>query len=240
MGSEEREPTWLRTDEKVEALEALKELNRHLEAIESEGDLNSWKWSLLSLHIALQGFMVWTIRRGHDREVISDKIYRGDQVKGITAKILLWIDSKWRRFLDRRLKRKKYSQVYQEWIEGEREWENVPNDLLCSYDELYGKIKNKIIMEDTWASGRKFQPQGTQGRSIKDLKYWRNKFIHFFPWGVSVDVALFPPILDDCIHTIEFLAFESDHIYFDSDEEERDVRSLIQEIKERLQELQTA
>lgn len=95
-------------------------------------------------------------------------------------------------------------------------------------------------MEDTWASGRRFQPQGTQGRSIKDLKYWRNKFIHFFPWGVSVDVALFPPILEDCIHTIEFLVFESGHIYFDSDEEEGDVRSLIQEIKEKLLELKPA
>ena len=234
MGSEEREPTWLRTDEKVEALQALKELNRHLEAIENEGDLNSWKWSLLSLHIALQGFMVWAIRRGHDREVISDKIYRGDQVEGITAKILLWIDRRWRRFLDRRLKRKKYSQIYQEWIEGEREWKYVPNDLLCSFDELYGKIKNKVIMEDTWASGRKFQPQGTQGQSIKDLKYWRNKFVHFFPWGVSVDVERFPPILEDCMHTIEFLAFESGQINFDSEEEERVVRSLIQEIIEKL------
>lgn len=106
MGSEEREPTWLRTDEKVEALESLKEFKRHLEAIENEGDLNSWKWSLLSLHIALQGFMVWTIRRGHDRDVISNKVYREDRVEGLTAEILLWIDRKWRIFLDRRLNRK--------------------------------------------------------------------------------------------------------------------------------------
>jgi len=238
MGSEEREPTWLRTDEKVEALEALKEFKRHLEAIESEGDLNSWKWSLLSLHIALQGFMVWAIRRGHDREVINDKVYRGDQVEGIQARALLWIDKKWRRFLDKSLKRKKYSQIYDEWMNGKREWENVPNDLLCSYDELYGKIKDKILMEDTWASGRRFQPQGTQGRSIKDLKYWRNKFIHFSPWAVSADVALFHPIFEDCIHTIEFLTFESGHIYFVSDDEEGEVRSLIQEIKHNLRKLQ--
>jgi hypothetical protein len=108
-----REPVWFRTDEKDEALWALQEVHNQLVKLDEQGNLYPWKWIITALHNALQGFMVWTIRRGHDRDIISNKVYREVRVEGLTAEILLWIDQKWRKFLDRRLNRKKYSQVYQ-------------------------------------------------------------------------------------------------------------------------------
>jgi len=117
---------------------------------------------------------------------------------------------------------------------GNREEKYVPNDLLCSFEELYGKIKNKRLMEDTLASGKQFQPQGTQGSSIKELNYWRNRFVHFFPWALSLDAEILHPIFLDCVNTIRFLAFESGHIYFESEKQEAQVGTLLNEISEKL------
>ena len=89
-------------------------------------------------------------------------------------------------------------------------------------------------MEDTWASGRRFKPQGTQGRSIKDLNYWRNKFVHFFPLGFSLSTVLLSPIFFDCINIIKFLAFESGHVDFENKDQKAQVKNLLGEISEDL------
>lgn len=52
--------TWLRTDEAEEAISALENLAEF--AARVSGDLFAWRWTILSLHNALQGFMVVWIR----------------------------------------------------------------------------------------------------------------------------------------------------------------------------------
>lgn len=51
---------WLRTDEAQEAVSALELAVRHLGSVPS--DIFAWRWVVISLHIATQGFMVIALR----------------------------------------------------------------------------------------------------------------------------------------------------------------------------------
>ena len=63
---------WLRTDEYEESVSALEMLAESSSMILS--DNYRWKWVLIALHNALQGFMVLALRQGNGLKVLNDKI----------------------------------------------------------------------------------------------------------------------------------------------------------------------
>lgn len=199
------EPVWLRTDEKLEAINSLLEIRDQLKKLRRTGSFHSWKWIIFALHNSLQGFMVWALRHGNDRDVIKDKI---DKKSG-----------------------KKYLQIYYEQINDKSI--ELPNDLLATFLDLYKKVKSISLMESRWSGGRRFIPEGTQGRSVKSLNYWRNRFTHFFPTGLSIEISGFPCLALDCIEIIRFLAFESGHICFENEDQEAQVNIALDEISEK-------
>ncbi len=48
--------------------------------------------------------------------------------------------------------------------------------------------------------------------SVKMLNTLRNKFIHFLPMGLLLDVSGLPQVVNDCLKIIDFLAFESRNV----------------------------
>jgi len=63
---------WLRTDEIEEAISALEMLAEVAPSIIE--DSYRWKWIIISLHNALQGFMVLALRQGNGLLVLKDNI----------------------------------------------------------------------------------------------------------------------------------------------------------------------
>lgn len=200
-------PVWLRTDKKAEAINALQEVKDHLNKIETEDDLYSWKWTILALHNALQGFMVWALP---ERDVIREKI---DRKSG-----------------------KSYRQLYDEWVEQRREVQ-IPNDLLDTFLGLYKKIKSVQLMESRRTGGKRFVPLGTEGRSVRELNRWRNRFVHFFPSGLSIEVSVFPQICFDNVNVIKFLFSDSGHIIPNNEAQEQLTSTTIKEIKQILEKM---
>lgn len=64
--------TWLRTDEAEEAISALESFARFVEAAQS--DVLNWRWAIISLHIATQGFMVVALRDSAGLIPLQDNI----------------------------------------------------------------------------------------------------------------------------------------------------------------------
>ncbi len=64
--------TYLRTDEAEEALSALEALGEFLPA--AHRDPYRWKWALLALHNALQGFMVLALRGSNGLAALRDDV----------------------------------------------------------------------------------------------------------------------------------------------------------------------
>ncbi|WCR28780.1 hypothetical protein L3476_08655 [Paenibacillus thiaminolyticus] len=61
--------TFLRTDERVETIKSLEKTIQFLE--ESEQDIYQWKWLLISLHNALQCFMVLALKGSNSLNVMK-------------------------------------------------------------------------------------------------------------------------------------------------------------------------
>jgi len=61
---------WLRTDERLEAINSLQMVFEQLPKVKD--DYHNWKWVLIALHNATQGFMVIALRKGTNFDVIRD------------------------------------------------------------------------------------------------------------------------------------------------------------------------
>ena len=71
------------------------------------------------------------------------------------------------------------------WLDAYESGAPLPADLeMDNFLNLYEKIKNDTIL--FYVTSKKFTPEGTQGKSIKDLNRLRNQFIHFTPCSLSL------------------------------------------------------
>lgn len=64
---------WLRTDETQEAVLALQLVSEQLTNLELTGNLHYWNWVIVSLHNALQGFMVLALRGSNNVNVLTEE-----------------------------------------------------------------------------------------------------------------------------------------------------------------------
>jgi len=65
---------YLRTNEEAEAAEALHMASKL--ADELERNITSWRWVIVALHNAVQGFMVLSLRHGNGLMALSDESYK--------------------------------------------------------------------------------------------------------------------------------------------------------------------
>ena len=61
---------------------------------------------------------------------------------------------------------------------------------------------------------QKFDPQGTQGASVKLLNRLRNQYAHFTPRVWALELKGLPTMAKDCLQVAEFLAWESHNVGF--------------------------
>jgi len=139
-------------------------------------DYSMWRWVIIALHNAVQGFMVLSLRHGNGLLALSDKSYA-------------------------------------EWMDAHEKGGPYPSDeKLDTYLNLYKKIKNKELGQI--GGNRRFEPKGTEGKSIKKLDALRNDFIHFTPKGWSLKIDGLPQICADCLRLIAFLGWDTENIFW--------------------------
>jgi len=64
-----RKPIWLRTDELTESVKALEAFYSNIRRV--NGDPYYWKWAVIALHNAVQGFMVCALRGSNNLAVLT-------------------------------------------------------------------------------------------------------------------------------------------------------------------------
>ena len=64
---------YLRTNEEAEAAEAICMASKVADGLER--DLKLWRWVVISLHNAVQGFMVLSLRHGNGLLALDDKSF---------------------------------------------------------------------------------------------------------------------------------------------------------------------
>ncbi len=83
---------------------------------------------------------------------------------------------------------------------------------LDNFMRLYAKIKSDTMMLQT--NSKPFVPNSTQDESVAKLNSFRNDFVHYVPAGSAFDMRAKAKVVLDVLPIIEFLAFESNNIFF--------------------------
>ena len=106
------------------------------------------------------------------------------------------------------------------WLDAYENGAPLPADLeMDNFLNLYEKIKSDTIL--FYVTSKKFTPEGTQGKSIKDLNRLRNQFIHFTPCTLSLVLNGLPEMTLDCLNIARFLAYDSGNIFWPEDSVKR-------------------
>lgn len=123
------------------------------------------------------------------------------------------------------------------WLkEYQSESGKYPHDILDTYLNLYEKIKSdKMKM---YVHSEKFISTPQQDWSVKKLNCLRNKFIHFLPGGLSLEVSGLPQIVRDHAAIINFLVFESNNIIHLNDGFKGRIENLLDDIRDQINKIE--
>jgi hypothetical protein len=141
-----------------------------------------WRWALLVLHQAAQGFMVCALAGSDGTRPLNHK---SRDVKEYIKAL------------------RKYSATGQ--------YPELPPRALDSFLNLYKKVKNADMMRQNTTSQTFIPRRGFQTR-IEDLNTFRNEFQHFTPKKWVIEVGVFLEPAQAAIQLIDFLAFTSQNI----------------------------
>jgi hypothetical protein len=196
---------WLDTNEQEEAISALEFVLESAPRLAT--DIYRWRWVIISLHSALQGFMVIALRSSDGSGPVPDSIImqillaRGakeSQPRHILQKLLV-------------LCRLPRSRCITQILAACRAKELEPREMLHKFLVVYRLLRTRR-MDRYGPLSKRFHPQGTQSHSVRRLNELRNKFIHFTPEGWLLEVSRMPHICLDCLAVIHFLESQSGNI----------------------------
>jgi hypothetical protein len=202
---------WLSTDEGLEAVFSLEMVSECLPKVSE--NIYYWKWVLIALHNALQGFMVLALRGSDSLNVLTKKCAEK------------WLAARERRdktFPERRLDG--FWNLYKKIQTGRETYDEG----LKTGSYLYRKPDDLMLM---YGNSQPFRPHGTQDESVKMLNDLRNDFIHFLPKQSLLGVHGLPRVVDDCVNIINFLAFECGNILWYEEGHKIKTRDLIATIR---------
>ena len=216
-GEDDAPAPYLKTDDDEEAVGALEMTAHLLEAAERDPQ-RMWKWAVIALHNAVQGFMVlnlrgtWNVGALH-RDQRTEKLkaqqvfYKataaGDEVAAAAAnEKMLW---------------------------GEAE--------LASFVYLYARIKDPDGVMIQFMHSRVFKPRENDDRCMNCLNDIRNEFMHYVPHVMRrFLLTQFPAVTEVGLHVISFLLNESGNILWARGLDRRGLKSRADDALRRAQE----
>ena len=208
---------WLRTDEALEAVLSLEMVCDQLRKVTDNHYY--WKWVIIALHNALQGYMVLALRGTNSINILTKECAQG-RMEARMSRFDKFPKRRLDSFLNLYKKIQRGRKTYDDWKKGNGILHRKKGDLMLMYTH-----------------SRPFKPKGTQTDSVKRLNYWRNVFIHFLPQNLSLDMDCFPRMVTDCIDIIAFLAFDCGNILWHDQSLEHKTEILIEQIKTALHDI---
>ena len=117
-----------------------------------------------------------------------------------------------------------------EWIKNYDARQELPEVKLDFFENLYDKTKTLDII--THPNAKPFVPSGSQDENIKYLNKLRNNFVHFLSDSLLHFLGDSPyRLVTDCLDYIEFLAFQSNNIFWFEEQYKNETARLLSECR---------
>ena len=122
--------------------------------------------------------------------------------------------------------------IAKKWLSVYRDGGEYPEEKLDYFLNLYKKVKSDDML--CYVQSKKFKATPSHDNCIKEINEIRNKFIHFIPKCLYLELAGLPEICICCLEIIEFLSWESGNIIFYEDEQQKRVMLALKKANEEL------
>lgn len=196
---------YISTNEEHDAVAALEVAARFLEAAETD-PRDAWKWAVIALQNAVQGFMVlalqstWPVRVLHRDQRATriravEEFYRATEAGDADAAAAAQAAT----------------------FEGE--------DEMAAFLHLYARIKDPNGAMMQVVNSKVYELRPTDDQCMRCLNDVRNEYIHFVPCQRSMLLTRFPAMAETGLHVIAFLLTESNNIGWFSGSHEDDLRA---------------
>jgi hypothetical protein len=205
---------WLSTDECVEAVLSLEMMSDILPKVPN--NIHYWKWVLIALHNALQGYMVLALKGTSGLNILKKECAQ-EWIAALRRDDEVLPERKLDNFLNLYKKIQAGRKLYDEQLKAGHILPGKSSDLMMMY-----------------VHSQPFKPRGTQTESVRMLNELRNDYIHFLPKGLLLGVHRLPRVVDDCLNIIDFLAFECGNILWHDPNLKTKTKELIRQAKSHL------
>jgi hypothetical protein len=208
MAPRDSAPIFIHTDEVTDAAFSLEVLNQLIVRVLEEPLW--WKWILIILHNALQGFLVSALEYSEPLALASE----GQKKARLERWEALHTPGEERRKI----------------LEGKEPLE-VPR--LREFPGLYEKLKCLDITSG-FPFVESFHSTAQQDEAMERLHGLRNDFVHYRPGIKLKDASGYPKIVLDCLSVAEYLIFKSGSIIWPNGVKEQ-MRNLMSNLKAQTQ-----
>ena len=127
-------------------------------------------------------------------------------------------------------------ECFKQWMEAHESQTPYPVEKLDSYLNLYKKVKHTKIGQI--GGNQRFVAKGSEGKNIKRLNSLRNEFIHFTPKGWSLEIDGLPQICQDASRLVSFLGWETQNIFWYSEQSKAETLAAHERFSRAMQRLQ--
>lgn len=183
--------SWLDFDKYIVAQASLEMLLYCLNTAKTKSSY--WQWIYITLHSAVQSFMVLALTGSNSLLTYRDK------------------DAK-------------------KWLISYTNKSKLPNCHLDDFLSLYSKIKSDRFL--LYGNTQKFCPSESIEISITRLHKLRNDLVHYKYGGLMIIMSDTPyQLVIDCLDFIEFLAFQSNNVFWSDKEQKDDIEELLNNCK---------
>jgi hypothetical protein len=236
------DPRFFDIDEMKDPVLALKVLDDHLAKVLEEPLY--WKWAILALHNALQGFMVLNLADSTRLNLMQEARSCPDCHREVSTAICPGCGNEIKALNKRSWgSRSEWNNYYRSLYEGPRKKREVPKDWrLIPFLEMFGRIKSDKYMK-RFSGSKRYQPSKRQKKSVTSLHNdLRNEFIHFRPKLLSDYAPALVSEVKEILPIILFLAFESGNIFWQrgGHDLENTARELLEKLGDRVAMLEKA
>lgn len=165
MEHEKSAEVWLRTDERLDVVSSLLEVQRALNAVST--DVTAWKWAVIGIHSALQGAMVCHL---------SGTANVGALTRKSVKEVLSWRENE------------------ENGVGCGAKSKGAPREKVADAKELFCRLqKNSKRFE--YGAGQTIAVTSDEKRAFNLIHCLRNDFSHFSPKGWSIEVSGLPNAL---------------------------------------------
>ena len=223
----------IRTDEAIEAVYALDKALAELQL--ARGQPYNWKWAILALHNALQGFMVLALRftnpaliarvppalRPWEDELLAAynqlRLVR-DLSDDAREAYLGCLERQWRR--SRGVSRAEAQAIVRDTLDRPVSLAEVGYQLV-DFSVLFRRIQSPrytaLVFHPT---GQPFRPTPQQRADVRLLTSLRNEYMHFTPVSLVRHLEDMPRVVQSCLEVIDFLLGSGGIVWHRAEDEE--------------------